>query len=104
MNNFTIHDDYSGKSITLEWSEFSTLLLSAEYPSDLFSKEDRKQLKQIATTFREFFRLMDYENFDIRELETDDWEAFLESTEKDWNPTGVVEEFDSETKKLLNEF
>ena len=54
MNNFTIHDDYSGKSITLEWSEFSTLLLSAEYPSDLFSKEDKKQLKQIATTFREF--------------------------------------------------
>lgn len=47
---------------------------------------------------------MDYETFDIREIENDDWEAFLESTEEDWNPTGIVEEFDSETKKLLNEF
>ena len=47
---------------------------------------------------------MDYETFDIREIENDDWEAFLESTESDWNPTGIVEEFDSETKKLLNEF
>ncbi len=24
---------------------------------------------------------MDYETFDIREIENDDWEAFLESTE-----------------------
>lgn len=43
-------------------------------------------------------------DFDIRELETDDWEAFLESTENNWNPTGIVEDFDLETKKLLNEF
>ena len=47
---------------------------------------------------------MDYETFDIREIENDDWEAFLESTENDWNNTGIVEEVDSESKKLLNEF
>ena len=41
--------------------------------------------------------------FDIRELETDDWEAFLESTENDWNPTGIVENLDMETQKLLND-
>ena len=43
-------------------------------------------------------------DFNIRELETDDWEAFLESTENDWNPTGIVEDFDLETKMMLNDF
>jgi len=42
--------------------------------------------------------------FDIRDLETDDWEAFLESTENDWNPTGIMEDLDPETQKLLNSF
>ena len=42
-------------------------------------------------------------DFNIRELETDDWEAFLESAENDWNPTGIVENLDMETQKLLND-
>lgn len=44
------------------------------------------------------------DNFDIRELETNDWEAFLESTENDWNSTGIIESLDPETQKLLNSF
>ena len=44
------------------------------------------------------------DSFDIHKFETDDWEAFLESTENDWNPTGIIESLDLETQQLLNSF
>jgi len=46
----------------------------------------------------------DHFNFDIRELEEDSWESFLESSEDDWQPLGIVETMDPETMELLKEF
>jgi hypothetical protein len=54
VNKLTLHDDLSGKTIQLAWSDFCALLLSAENPSDIFSNKDKQQLQQIASTFREF--------------------------------------------------
>jgi len=53
VNKLTLHDDLTKKTIDLTWSDFSALLLSAEYPSDVFTKKDKQQLKQIANQFRE---------------------------------------------------
>ena len=46
----------------------------------------------------------DHSDFDIRELEEDSWESFLESSEADWQPLGIVETMDPETMELLKEF
>jgi len=54
VNKLTLHDDLTKKTIDLTWSDFSALLLCAEYPSEVFTKKDKQQLKQIASTFREF--------------------------------------------------
>jgi len=54
VNKLTLHDDLTGKTIDLTWSDFCAIILSAENPSELFDNTDKQQLKQIASTFREF--------------------------------------------------
>ena len=51
---FTLHDDLSGKSIELAWSDICTLIVNAENPSEFFTQKDQKQLQQIANQFRSF--------------------------------------------------
>ena len=47
---------------------------------------------------------IDFDTFDVRELIEDNWQTFLDSDEVDWEPAGVREELDPETKRLLNSF
>jgi len=54
VNKLTLRDDLTKKTIDLTWSDFCALLINAENPADWFTNEDKKQLQQIATTFREF--------------------------------------------------
>ena len=46
----------------------------------------------------------DHSDFDIRKFQEDAWESFLESSEDDWQPLGIVETMDPETMELLKEF
>ena len=48
--------------------------------------------------------LYDHSDFDIRELQEDSWESFLESSEDEWEPLGIVETMDPETMEMLKEF
>jgi len=54
VNSLTLHDDLSGKDVQLAWSDICALIISAENPSEFISNKDKKQLQQIASTFREF--------------------------------------------------
>ena len=48
--------------------------------------------------------IYDQVDFDVRDYIEDSWESFLESAEDDWNPTGIVENLDPETLKMLENF
>lgn len=44
------------------------------------------------------------QEIDISHFVEDLWESFIESSEEDWNGSGIVEHFDAETLKLLEDF
>ena len=48
--------------------------------------------------------IYDQVDFDVRDYIEDSWETFLESSEDDWNLSGIVENLDQETLKMLEDF
>ena len=48
--------------------------------------------------------IYDQADFDIRDYMESNWESLIETSEEDWQSCGIIENLDSETIKMLNEF
>lgn len=46
----------------------------------------------------------DQSEFDIRDYMESNWESLIETSEEDWQSCGIIENLDSETIKMLDEF
>ena len=74
------------------------LVEEVEFPISTNSSKNFKRFHPM-TDF-----IYDQADFDIRDYMESNWESLIETSEEDWQSCGIIENLDSETIKMLNEF